>query len=276
MDFTKIQELHLAHVETLFYERMKFELPGLKHLSLEWANSGSAIPQEWLEFLRSMPPLETLSIHFGGPCAYTEQTPTRTAFPLETILKVHGRTLRNLSFHQAESSNPNSRRMMLSITDISQIEESCPNLSYLGLDLDRDASRGWPNATVNAIMRLKALTSLNIGLEIGEDLHSTHEQSDYDGYAGYNPEGLGGPGPFREPRMSLEVSEVLFAEFRLIKQGRALERVEFTVGDYSEVPYDGPLFATWWVDGRARKFLCEVGRDCRELAPYMLEESVVR
>ena len=62
MEFSRIEELHLAQEESIFYQRMKDELLGLRRLSFDWGNSGSSVPEERIEFIRSVPPLESLSI----------------------------------------------------------------------------------------------------------------------------------------------------------------------------------------------------------------------
>ncbi|KAK5115587.1 hypothetical protein LTR85_009758 [Meristemomyces frigidus] len=253
MDFTKLEELHLGNEQDLFYERMEHELPALKRLSLELRNTGATMPEQQTDFLREIPSLESLSIWIGAPWEYAAGDKNRTQFPLLEIIEHHCPTLRRLSLHQGETNNPAQRRPMLSLDDLSLIRTSCPELNHLGLDLDRDESTGWPNATLNAMLQFPNLTSLDIGLEIGADLHSANEPGDYD----WDHQGLNGPGPFREPRMSLEVSETLFGDFRSNKQGMQLREVVFVVGDYTELSYMGPIYYPSWEDDRARIFICE-------------------
>ena len=95
------------------------------------------------------------------------------------------------------------------------------------------------------------MTTLDIGLEIGADLH----RGDW-GHHGWNPEGIDGEGPWREPRMSHEVADKLFAEFVEEKKGEPLKKVTFTVGDIMK-PNLGPLYAPSWEEGRARRFKCK-------------------
>ena len=262
MDFTQLEDLQLAQDETLFYERMKHELPGLKRLSLDFGNTGSSMPQDRIEFMREVPPLESLSVRIGVPYEYAEGEKNRTRFPLAEIVESHCPALSSLSLHQGESHDPRLRRPTLSVDDLSYIRDSCPSLTHLGLDLDRDAQSGWPNVTLEALVQFQNLTTLDIGLEIGADLHGTGGRGDYD----WNPQRLDDPGPFREPRTSLNISETLFAELRRMKQGRPLERVVFVVGDYTEKPYSGPLYFPMWEEGRARRFVCQAdhGADGKE------------
>ena len=106
----------------------------------------------------------------GAPYYYASCLKNRTQFPLADILHNHGATLRSLSLKQRESEEPQLRRPMLSLADISAIHEACPNLSHLSLDIDRNETAGWPNATLDAITDIQTLESLTLRLEIGADL----------------------------------------------------------------------------------------------------------
>ena len=246
MDFTQIEELRLSSIGILFYERMKHELPSLHTLTLESAQ----LPSEILEFIQNVPPLESLSIHLYAPYPYDEDR-NRTQFPLSDIIERHGSELRSLQLHQGESDVPGLRRPMLSTTQIAEMRASCPNLVDLGLDIDRNGT--WPVEIFDAIVSIPTLQSLSLILEIGADLHE-HDGGLYS----YNPEGLDGEGPFREPRMSLSASEALFADLRKRKVGAELQYLNVTVGDYMEIPYSGPLYFPNWEEGRARKFVCAI------------------
>lgn len=259
MDFSQIEKLHLGQEDTLFYDRMKNELPSLRHLSFDWAHSGTHAPSERIDFLKSQPALESLSITIGASY-YGCVDQNRTQFPLGDILSVHGPSLHSLTLTQRESQLPSHRRPMLSLPNITAIRRACPNLHHLALDIDRNASTGWPNATLDALTAIPSLTNLTLRLEIGADLHA----SDRGEYV-FNPDGLQGPGPFREPRMSISVAETLFSGLQGKKVGRKLEKVEFVVGDFEDKPNIGPLYLPNWEEGRARKFVCqakdEVGAD---------------
>ena len=197
MDFSHIEELHLAQQEKVFYELMRDGLPSLKRLSVDWSNSGSNVVDERVKFLESVPPLEALSIEFSAPYCYIEGAKNRTRFPLEQILERHGQSLQSLVLKQRESHDAHLRRPMLSVVEIDAVGESCPQLYHLGLDIDRDASYGWPNKTFDALSRITSLNSLTLRLEIGADLHDSSEHGEY----GWNPDGIDGPGPFREVRI---------------------------------------------------------------------------
>lgn len=254
MDWSKLEHLELEQEEPYFYTRMRDGLPALRKLSVLWGNSGAKVCPERLDFLRGIPALESLAVDIGAPWYYSDETKNRTAFPLAEILERHGPSLHHLSLHQRESSVPGLRRPMLTLEEIDHISQTCPGLESLGLDLDRDVTTGWPDQTIDKVLSIPSLQSLTIRLELGADLHKPNEPGEY--Y--YNPEGITGPGLFREPRLSLNVSEALFANWRERKVGQALRKVEYVVGDYSEKGYMGPLYMPSWEEGRARKFVCEV------------------
>ena len=268
MDFSQLEELHLAQEQKTFYERMRHELPGLRRLSFEWANSGPSVPEERISFIRSMPPLESLSIAIGSPHYYDEAVKNRTQFPLSAILERHGSSLQSISLRQGECHEANLRRPMLSVDDISAIRATCTNLKHLGLDIDRDEPTGWPNTTFEAITQMSGIESLTLRLEIGADLHEASEH----GRHYWNPEGLNGAGPFREPRMSLEVAQSLFEDLRTKKVGEELKRVEFVVGDFEEKPYSGPVYFPSWEEGRVRSFSCDIADADANESPCRVSE----
>ena len=103
MDFSQIEDLRLVHRDNAFYERMGNELPALKKLQMQWANSGIDVPKERLDFIKSLRPLELLSISIGAPYEYDTGDKNRTTFPLNAILDTHGRSLRSLELTQHES-----------------------------------------------------------------------------------------------------------------------------------------------------------------------------
>lgn len=193
MDFSKIEELHLAQEDKAFYERMKNELPSLRKASFEWSNSGAQVSEERVDFIRNVPPLESLSIDIGAPYYYAGGIKNRTTFPLDVILTTHGQKLQSLSLKQSEGHEPHLRRPMLSLDDIQAIKEYCPELTHLELDIDRDASYGWPNRTFDALAQISSLESLKLRLEIGADLHLNDPGEYY-----WNSDGIDEPGPFRE------------------------------------------------------------------------------
>lgn len=258
MEFSQLESLRLEQRDDVFYERMKDGLPGLKTLSVSWMNSGAETPRQRIEFIKSLPPLESLSISIGVPYYYDNGPKNRTAFPLEAILDTHGQSLRSLALTQPEAQEANLRRPMFSVDEIGRIARSCQNLRNLTLDIDRDASYGWPNATLDALTRLESIDTLTLRLELGSDLHSPHESGTY----GRNPLGLGDANEVvREPRMTSDVAEALFQDVSAKKAGSELKRVEFVVGNVEEKPYSGPLYFPYWDEGRARTFVCEAGVD---------------
>ena len=258
MNFSQIEDLHLAQEEKVFYQRMGNELPSMKKLSLDWRNSGTNVPQERVEFIQTIPPLESLSISIGAPYYYSQDAKHRTRVPLAEILETHGTSLQSLVLKQSETNEPKLRRPMLTVDDVNKIGTSCSNLQHLTLDIDRDASYGWPNATFDALTNMMSLESLTLRLELGADLHNLNEPGTY----GWNVQGLSGPNEwFREPRVSMDVAETLFQELGAKKIGKELKKVVFEVGDIPDKPYSGPLYFPSWEEGRARFFVCELSSE---------------
>lgn len=123
-----------------------------------------------------------------------------------------------------------------------------------GLDLDRNASSGWPNATPDVILGIPGLTSLEIGLELGQDLHSRSEWGEY----GWNSQQL------------LEQGVVRFASrvqydprhFRNTVRGLAPEEARPRFAEliscrwrplpYSGVPFRVPLYMPFLDEGRGQ------------------------
>lgn len=254
MDFSRIEDIYLAQEDNIFYERMGNELPSLKRLTLEWANSGLNVPEERVNFIKSLPPLESLSINIEAPYYFDDGLKNRTHYPIQAIIDTHCQSLQSLGLNQEESMEMNLRRPMLTNEEINELASSCPHLQHISLDIDRDFSRGWPNATFDALTEISSLDSLTLNLELGADLHAFKEPGTY----GWNPGGLDGPDAwFREPRMSLEVAEALFRDLCRKKAGSELKTVEFVVGEVQNKPYSGPLYFPLWQEGRARVFVCE-------------------
>ena len=256
MDFSRLEHLHLSQEDDLFYTTMAPHLSSLRSLSLSLRNSGASIPSSRLSFLRDLSPLQSLSIHISAPYpAYsfsnTTAPPQRTAFPLDLILAHHGPVLQSLSLSQSESSTLDLHAPMLSTSSIAAIRTSAPNVQSLTLDLDRDGE--WPWDILQSFTTLPNLTNLSLNLEIGANLHAGDA---YGGSYYYNPKGLEGEGPWREPRMNVTVAENLSKWMADRKEGKRLERVTFAVGDVNDKPWSGPLYFPPWEEGRGRAFVC--------------------
>ena len=256
LDFSRLEQLHLAQNDDLFFTTMASNLSSLRSFSLSLRNSDASIPSSRLSFLRDLPPLQSLSIHVLAPYrAYSSNTtapPKRTPFPLDLILAHHGPTLRSLSLSQSESSIPDLHAPMLSLSSIAALKSSAPNLQSLTLDLDRDGE--WPWDVLRSIATLSNLTELSLNLEIGADLHAGDMHG---GSYGFNRKGLDGKGPWREPRINGTMAEELSKWMADRKEGKRLEKVVFAVGDVKEKVYSGPLYFPPWEEGRGRGFVCK-------------------
>ena len=246
MDFTQLESLEMNE-DRFFCQRMQHELPGLRHLTMLTHTNMS---REARTFLQGIPPLESLSLRASAPYQYDRCNPRRAQFPLDVILAHHGPSLRSLRLHQLETDDPTQRRLALRPSQIRAIGRACPNLTRLGLDLDRNGT--WPNATLTALASLAQVEALDLNFEIGADLNGG-AHGDY----GFNPHGIESGGRFREPRLSRDVAEALFADLRAMKNGTALRQLNVTVGDYEQRAYHGPLYLPSWEEGRARRFVCE-------------------
>lgn len=271
MDFSNLEELSLTQDYPPLYERLQDQLPNLKRLSLICDNTGKYMKPEHQEFLRKVPPLEKLSIGLGSPERLLDEQANRTQFPVQELVESHGRKLSSLSLQQSESRAPGQRRSMLTLDELALLKDGCPSLKHLGLDLYRDEEVGWPNATFDALTGFKTLETMELAFELGDDLHRRNEP----GWNEYrDPDPLGGPGPFREPRLSLNVSEALFNDLSHKKEGRPLQGVDFLVGEYTDPASVRPMYIPSWGDERGAKFECraaidEDGRHCK--AFYSLE-----
>jgi hypothetical protein len=100
------------------------------------------------------------------------------------------------------------------------------------------------------MVTIEKLTDLTIKMDMGLDLHLGELGRHY--Y--FNPEGLEGPGPYREPKMNITVAESLSKWLQEHKIGVPLERVVFVVGNYVEDYQPSPLYIPLWGEGRERKF----------------------
>ena len=246
MDFTHVQSLEISE-DDHFCERMGRELPRLRDLTLHgYANLTAAARA----FLQEMPPLEALALRARVPSRY-DGCVRRAPFPLDALLARHGPSLRTLRLHQAETDDPTQRRLALRPSQIRSIGRACPHLTHLGLDVDRNES--WPNATLAALATgLPQVQALDLNFEIGADLNQGADGRYY-----RNPDGIERGGRFREPRLSKDVAEVLFADLRRHKEGVELRWLNVTVGDFDQRPYHGPLYLPAWGEGRARRFVCD-------------------
>ena len=159
MDWSQLETLSLSgrDGDNHFFSRMNDLLPGLRHLSIDSPGGIPNFPEEGINFIHSIPPLETLNMMIRAPRESCKDSDgyRRRQFPLAAILKRHGQSLRHLTLHQRESATPGQNRPMLSIAEIDSIREACSQLTHLGLDLDRNETAGWPRATIEAILQLR-------------------------------------------------------------------------------------------------------------------------
>lgn len=129
MDWTQLRHLGLHDPEPEFLLRFYGCLPGLR--SFQFIRDPETKFKEQLReavihFVSGLHKLEDLRLSgVGGQ------------IPFETIIQ-HGSTLRALEIHEIESSEPEVQRQILTPDQLVILNENCPLLSNLSVDLYRD------------------------------------------------------------------------------------------------------------------------------------------
>ncbi|KAH8700978.1 hypothetical protein BGW36DRAFT_425778 [Talaromyces proteolyticus] len=246
MDFSNIQDLELSWPEDIFFHRLTNKLPKVKRFLLR-ANLNQ-YRDDYIMFIKSLEGLQTLEL-VGTNTKICKCHGNRTFFPITDILEDRGLHLRSLSLHQFEGTDPENRRTMLSVSEIEYIYKACPNLTHLGLDIDRNGS--WPLEHLKAIVQGQSVTYLTLGLEIGADLHPPGNYYPHVESYSYRQE------KYREPYIDSNSAHQLFTLMRDAKVGEELERVDIVVGDQRR-DWRGGLRTIQWHEGRAYKMVCSV------------------
>lgn len=238
MDWTKLQRLEILHPPLLFVQDMAGQLPSLKSLKLGPVYVGckkDLIASATTDFIMNSPQLEKLSLH-----GYTD------LLDWDKIMSRHGETLRELTIRKYESRDPLNPRPTLSASKIQDLKALCPNLTQLGLDINRNGT--WPYPILDALATFPKIRALDLFFELGEDLHTDEEEMYY-----WHPPEEQDDSAFRLPRVSFSSALQIFRHLRSRKAGVELDRMAVHVGDYGRgMRYHG------WGKGRHDRFACDV------------------
>lgn len=243
MDWTKLQRLEIIHPPLLFVQDMAGQLPSLKSLKLGPVHIGCGkdlVADKTTEFIMKSPKLEKLSLH-----GYTG------LLDWINITSRHGETLQELTITKYESRDPLNPRPTFSASKIQDLKASCPNLTKLGLDINRDGT--WPYPILDALATFPKLRALDLFFELGEDLHIDEEQSYY-----WHPFEEEDNSAFRLPRVSSSSALHLFRHLRSRKTGVELERLAVHAGDWGRNHYSRGMRSQGWGEGRRERFVCDV------------------
>ncbi len=129
MDWTQLKHLGLHEPEPEFLLRFYGCLPGLRSFQISrnpFIEFKEQLREAVIYFISGLHKLEDLRLSgVGGQ------------IPLETIIQ-HGSTLRTLKIHEIESSEPEVQRQVLTLDQLEILNQSCPLLTNLSVDLYRD------------------------------------------------------------------------------------------------------------------------------------------
>lgn len=221
---------------------MAGQLPSLKSLKLGPVYFGCEKDLEvnaTTEFILKSPQLEKLSLH-----GYSD------LLDWEKIISRHSETLQALSITNYESHNALNPRPTLSASKIQDLKTSCPKLTHLGLDINRNGT--WPYPILDALATFPKIHVLDLFFELGEDLHTDEEYTYY-----WHPPEEADDSAFRLPRVSSSSALQLFRHLRSGKIGVELERLVVYVGNWGR-KYGRGLGFHGWGKGRQERFVCDV------------------
>ena len=249
MDWSCLERLELmdVHLPT-FFKHMSGNLPGIKKLALWpqwWRESSEDLVKQTVDFLNSLPLLESLSLH-----GYTG------SIDLEGILERYKPSLQRLELREWESEDPLKPRPVLSHAQLSKITSPCPELRELSIDINRDGT--WPLEHLSALSTLENLRHLEINLELGIDQH-IHESSHYVS----RKQRKITDADYRQPIFNATSGTKIFEGLRREKKGKELEKMTVTIGDWGW-DFGGGLRITGWGEGLEEKWVCEVNDDGKE------------
>lgn len=242
MDWTMLQCLEILEPSLLFVQDMAGQLPGLKSLKLGPTYircKKDLVASATTEFVMKSPRLEKLSLH-----GYTD------LLDWDQIMGRHGATLQELTIREFESNDRFNPRPTFSASKIQDLKASCPNLTQLGLDINRNGT--WPYPILDTLVTFPKIRALDLFFEIGEDLHTNDEHTYY-----WHPPEEVDDSAIRLPRVSSSSALHLFRHLRSRKTGVELERLAVHVGDWGRDYGTGAWFQGWG-RGRQDRFVCDV------------------
>ena len=241
MDWTKLKRLELAETNPRFLQKMTGQLPGLKSLTLGpwWKGEEDRLINRTSSFIMGSPPLSTLSLH-----GYTKHT------NWTDVLARHGSTLKGLEIREWESENPFDPRPILSLPQIQRINDICPLLEELSVDINRNGT--WPYELLGTLATFENLQKLKMWFELGIDQHgdegsywmprSKRNISDED---------------YRQPSINSSSALTLFQYLRSQKKRVELQQLTLYVGDWGR-DYGGGYRMPGWGEGLEDRYECSV------------------
>lgn len=228
MDWTKVEQLDIKRVSQPFIEGMTGQLPSLQSLSLGmgWAAEQDQIIDRTSRFLAETPSLSMLSLY-----GYTD------LLNWTEVLSKHGNSLKNLSIHTWESNGPSRPRPTFSLSQIRQVNELCPYLEDLTLDINRN--RTWPTDILDSLAHFQQVRKLGLWIEVG-----MNEQLYDDDWDDLPSDGRDRTVDFRLPRLNASSALTLFKRLRSQKQGVQLQKVTLYLDDWDDFH-----FGSGWLYG---------------------------
>ncbi|KIK69090.1 hypothetical protein GYMLUDRAFT_255682 [Collybiopsis luxurians FD-317 M1] len=158
-------------------ENPTFRLASLTHLDVKlhaqaWGedreNAQNELTTAFEVFLTSLPPLQSLSVVLD--------TSRPWSGILSIILLHHSTSLKALSLHQMESASKQSMRACLTLKELDDICNSCPELTNLTLDIDRTLDMERERAYYAILSRFTNLLELTIHMDLGLAYHEDGQQ----------------------------------------------------------------------------------------------------
>ena len=235
MNWGKINDLDLENFDPIFFALIDGELPGLHSLRLGPLAPYSIPNDDITKFLTRLNPLSRLSLrgHLG-------------LANLTQILDRHGGDLRTLEVRECEDHH--ASRPTLSLQDLEMVNEKCPMLSKLSIDLKWNGI--WPSDMFDILAAYKNLSSLEISLEsktltlwpqeLDEDRKSYHKET------------------FSSDKAALRLYEYL----RALKQGRDLQHLRLSVRVVGQVDADmAPLNWSHVAEWSTQTYECDMVGD---------------
>lgn len=232
MSWSKINDLDLENFDPIFFALMDGELPGLHSLRLGPLAPYSIPGDDTTKFLTRLNPLSPLSLH--GHLGQANLT---------KIVDRHGGDLRTLEIRESEDRH--ASRPALSLQDLEMVNEKCPTLSKLSIDLKWNGTR--PSDMFDILAAYKNLSSLEIFLE-SKRLTSWPQEFDEDRKSYHD-------GTLISEKSALRLHEHL----RALKQGRDLQHLQLRVRVVGQVDADmGPLDWHHGAEWSTRTYECDI------------------
>ncbi|KAI9724727.1 MAG: hypothetical protein M1812_000002 [Candelaria pacifica] len=226
MDWTRLRHLGLHGLQLEVLLRFHGCLPGLRSLHAgpkHFTRNTTAEYKQQLRdavqyFVSGLRNLEELSLH-----GFEEH------LPLYTVTQ-HGPTLRSLEILERETSSPGFRRPVLTLEQLEILNETCPLLTKLSLDLNRNGE--WPWKYFDALTHFRSLRELELWAEANEER-----------------------GVYRELRVDKRTARMVFDYLRSRKLGVPLSSLSIYLGDFDN-GHGGGRRGFSWAGEKANKFVC--------------------